>query len=296
MRTPRRTTIGLGLVLCALATHAQFDALPDSDATWAVSFWVGPGYPHEGEYYFYDELSPDTLLAGLDFKKLRASYSSGGYVYEGSNYAGALRDNGLGQVFFVEPGSDEPWLLYDFDVLPGDTVSDVYSLWMEDVIVFEVDTIVLNGRPRKRIGLACLTSPDWSAYHWIQGIGGVGGLFYTNTCGSVSGSGVLVCMSENDTIQYGGSEGSPGMCDLYLGTDEAITPTTITVAPNPSSGSFAIAAGKEAVLGCTVFDAYGAIVLDTPGSSVDLSRRVPGVYGLVARTGKGTFRTLLLLE
>ena len=115
-----RTRFHLGLItLCLFAGNeravAQFDALPDSNATWTTSFWIGPGYPYQGFHHTYDALHPDTVINGVTYQRLLES----GY------YAGALLDNGLGQVYHVQPGTTEPVLLYDFDVVVGDAVYGV---------------------------------------------------------------------------------------------------------------------------------------------------------------------------
>lgn len=274
----------------ASGVKAQFDALPDSNATWMVSFWIGPGYPYEGYFYEYEPVDPDTMIAGEVFKKLLVTGNFGG-----SGYAGAVRDNGTGQVYFCEPGGTTPALLYDFDVLPGDTVFDVFSGWMEDVLVHEVDTVVFNGRPRKRIGLACPTSPGWSANYWIQGIGGLGGFFFNNVCGSVSGIGSLICMTENDTVQYGMNEGSIGVCDIFLGAETQMIDAGAVAFPNPSDGSFTLNWTGDPVLRCVVRDAGGSELMEVDGTLIDLRGHAPGIYLAEITTAKGVDRVPLIL-
>jgi hypothetical protein len=286
----RRTLVFL-LFPMSLQAYAQFEALPMANATWATSFWVGPGYPYEGYYHAFDQDSPDTLFAGQVFKKLTVRFSSGGYVYPGSGYGGALRDNGLGQVFYWEPWAAEPQLLYDFDVLPGDTVFDAY---FGLALVHSVDTFMVNALPRKRIGLACVDQQEWASEHWIQGVGGTGGFFYSSLCGSVSGIGVLACMSVNDTLQYGGA--GFGDCEMILSVGEQTHGTRTWAVPNPSNGRFTLVAGGARVERCAIFDARGTWVKDEVGAIVDLSGLRPGVYMAQAITSSGISTALLMLQ
>ena len=281
------------LVVCAaLAAHrsaAQFDALPDSNATWTTSFWIGPGYPYEGYFHEYAPVDPDTIIGGEVFKKLLETNNFGG-PYS----AGALRDNEEGQVYYC-PNSGSPVLLYDFDVLPGDTIQDVMGLWVDDVGVYSVDTIVVNGTERKRIGLECLSSPGFASAYWIQGIGGNGGLLLTNACPSVSGSGTLICMTANDTIQYGLNVGSIGACDIFLGKGNATMNSDPTVYPNPSNGSFMFTSTAAPGSRWKVRDANGRELIDVEGDTIDLRGHAPGIYFAEFSTAYGNHRVPLML-
>ncbi|MBP6574582.1 MAG: T9SS type A sorting domain-containing protein [Flavobacteriales bacterium] len=290
MRTQLRNAIAFTSLFASLPGVAQFNALPDSNATWMTSFWIGPGYPYEGYFHEYDPINTDTIIGGEVYQRILLTDNFGG-----SYYAGALRDNELGQVYFCAP-SDTPKLLYDFDVLPGDTVQDVMGIWLDDIGVYSVDTILVNGTPRKRIGIECLSSPGFASGYWIQGIGGTGGLLLTSACASVSGSGTLVCMTENDTIQYGTNVGAIGACDIYLGMVEENETPSVSLRPNPSQGQFLIGVDKELILHCSVFDPQGRTVLRVRENTIDLSGHAPGVYTVLVQTDHSMLRAPLVLE
>ncbi len=290
MGTQLRNAIAFTSLFASLPGVAQFNALPDSNATWMTSFWIGPGYPYEGYFHEYDPIDTDTIIGGEVYRRLLLTDNFGG-----SYYAGALRDNELGQVYYCAP-SDTPKLLYDFDVLPGDTVQDVMGIWVDDIGVYSVDTITVNGTLRKRIGIECLSSPGFASGYWIQGIGGTGGLLLTNACASVSGSGTLVCMTENNTIQYGDDVGSVGACDIYLEVAEEQVIPTVSLRPNPSQGQFQIGVEEEEILQCTVFDPQGRSVLRARDNHIDLSGHAPGVYTVVVQTDHGMLHAPLVLE
>lgn len=293
MRTPRHLLSVIGLLLAAMPGSAQFDALPDSNATWTETFWIGPGYPYEGYFHTYDTASPDTVYNGEVYQKLLSTYSNN-FNIVGTGYGGAIRDNNLGQVYYWAPGEPDPALLYDFDVQVGDTVEDVfYSNWTQDVRVYSVDQITVNGTLRKRIGLECLDQPDFIGAYWIQGIGGIGGLWRTNPCLSVSGSGALVCMTVNDTVQWGGNVGEVGDCSLLLGGSElALNEAPLIIHPNPATERISISTLGEGRRDAEVIGPDGRVVMAMPltGTELPLTALPAGAYLLKVRGTAGTVR------
>lgn len=247
---------------------AQFDAIPDSNATWTTSFWIGPGYPYQGFYHSYDPVHPDTMINGVTYQRL----------LENGYYAGGLLDNGLGQVYHVQPGTTEPALLYDFDVVVGDTVFGVFGLFEQDVVVVSVETITVNDTPLLRVGVECSGMPS-GVVHWTQWIGGIGGLLTTNVCSSVSGSGELICMSVND-IGYYGVIGEPVDCSLYMGTSELAKDEALPH-PNPANDVLYIP-GVLPGRGVELFTSDGRTLrrLVAVNGQIDVADLVPGIHVL----------------
>jgi hypothetical protein len=292
MGTLQHAVFAIMFLLAASTATAQFNALPDSNAAWTETFWIGPGYPYEGFFHTYDTTSPDTIYNGEVYQKLLTTYSNNFMVW-GTGYGGALRDNGLGQVYYWASGEPAPALLYDFDVQVGDTVEDVYSIWTQDVRVYSVDQIEVNGTLRKRIGLECLDQPGFIGAYWIQGIGGSGGLFRTSACLSVSGVGALVCMTANDTVQWGGNVGAVGDCSLLLSQSElAANEESLLIYPNPATDRLSISHGGNARMDVEVIGPDGRQVLALPlfGKELLLSALPAGAYVLKVREATGTVR------
>jgi len=266
---------GIAFLVCILSflgSSAQFDALPETNAKWVVDEWIGPDLVDTYDYYLVSG-GHDTIIQGDTFYRLN-------YPYE----IGAIRDNENGQVYFRDFDIGQTFLLYDFDVLPGDTVFDVYQFLgaPRTFYVRTVDTIEYAGKMRKRIGIQDLPSEPIPFFYWIQGIGGTGGLL-TTCCISVGTYYYLNCMSENDTIQYGVGEGSPGQCFLLSNIDESASvpeiPTITTTAP----GIFNIE--NNGSLDIEIFSSTGALVLQTNGLGFDISQQPPGIY-IVRLRGK----------
>ncbi|HMQ76163.1 MAG TPA: T9SS type A sorting domain-containing protein [Flavobacteriales bacterium] len=278
-----------GLIVIQL--HAQFDALPGANASWTTSFWVGPGYPYEGYHYTYDAVSPDTVYNGTVYKKLLVATSIDGSIYP-AVYGGALYDNELGQVSYWEPGAADPVLLYDFDVIPGDTLYDVHGLYPQDVRVFAVDTVTINGTERRRVELECLGMTGPTGIHWIQGIGCTEGLLQMAVCGSVSGLGELVCMTASDTVQWGPNVGGVGDCALALGMADAPEALALTTYPVPAEEQLFVQGARTGAR-LEVYGSDGRIVLASTAHQgrLDISALLPGVHLLRVTDEDGEVRT-----
>ena len=90
MGTTRRPLFAFAILLTGLPVSAQFDALPDSNAAWTETFWIGPGYPYEGFFHTYDTTSPDTVYNGNVYQKLLTTYSNN-FIIWGTGYGECCR-------------------------------------------------------------------------------------------------------------------------------------------------------------------------------------------------------------
>lgn len=269
------------LVVCFVpfATMAQYNVLPTGPALWVDGFWVGPGYPYMGWSYSMDASEPDTMVDGINYERL-----------VGADPAYAIRDNGLGQVYFRTDGFDGEWLLYDFDVEVGDTLLFDFPFSFDSLRVASVDTVTMVGVERKRIGVTSYLGGTWPTQYWIQGIGSDGGLFNPCQGASVSGTSWLACMSESGIIQFGQTPGQPGDCLIYLpvptvSADQA----AVQVFPNPGKGMLTITCTIGAkVSAVRVMDAHGASVgtwrMDGDRLSMATEDWTSGVYTIEVMT------------
>ena len=279
MRNQIPINLSISLVLSSIPCSllSQFDAIPDSSAKWTIGSFEGPN--QVASYDLYLQYDNDTLIDGQEFGKLR--------FHPSNTYYGAIRDNGNGQVFY-HTTDNETHLLYDFDVIVGDTIFDVYVngfavSGLFDMIVSSVDTLFIAGSAHRQIGISTLIMGPPAVDFWVQGIGGSGGLVSTCGCGSVSGYNSLSCMSLNNTIMYGQLAGQQGSCFTVTDIVEEDNLHAIRPSSNPSAALFTFNLKQPKRI--IVYDAFGSEVLKTFGTSVDLGGEPEGVY--VARVFMG---------
>lgn len=238
------------LLLLSLGLSAQsFVSFPDSNARWINSYST---LNTSTQFYYYELVhtlkfclsAEDTLINNRSYSKI--SYCGGSTAY-----FGAIRDT-AGQVFVVPADSSEALLLYDFNLLPGDTLKDIYSLgfgnyWpgasprfeylgdtINPLIVQQVDTVYTSR------GLQRIVYPGTSGGPWIEGVGNSQGLFWDPFANISNFQIMLECMSIGDSIYYEGYNYPPtsaiaGPCDLSLDQQTEDNPT-LNLYPNPSKG------------------------------------------------------------
>lgn len=281
---------------CSFAAFSQvYVHFPDSNAVWVNTLY---------EYNFESPIpiaeltnvnyfcvnGEDTLIEGNTYTKINKC--------EGA-YHGAIRDNG-GQVFYVAVDSTVEHLLYDFTVEVGDVLTDVvvYDMLVE-LTVSEVDSILINGTYRAKIGL------EGSAY-WIEGIGNTFGLFcepWENVSGYRS---ALHCMFHDDTtyIHDGYESVNPGaVCQMDVGIEDDLELIHgIEIYPNPSNGIFNLK--SELVINWSdvvISNLVGGkqeVAIESTGNLhiVDLSELETGVYLLTYYAENQLYQLRLVKE
>lgn len=202
------TLLLLSVLFGNSGAKAQFHAMPTGASEWFVSFWIGPGTPWQGWTEGYEALDVDTVINGVGYTLLAGT---------------PIRDDLAGKVFAIEPGTEVERVLYDFTALPGDTIFNMHSnLWPGvDQVVVSVDTMIINGESRRRMGVAVVDmGSSGPENYWIQGIGSLAGPLQPCVCPSVSGMTYLVCMTEDGIGQFGAGVGSPYDCSVHMSIED----------------------------------------------------------------------------
>ncbi|MBK6627608.1 MAG: T9SS type A sorting domain-containing protein [Flavobacteriales bacterium] len=278
-------------MLPTLTLKAQFKALPDSTAIWNFRMYdTWQGLFDWRRTYLLPGGVPDTTINGQDYQSLSWYWDTGTWLEE---FGGGLRESGSGQVFYYHPNTEQEHLLYDFDVSVGDSVLGVWVAGTDPangftttMYVTGVDTIILGGQARKRIGIqniGVMGGP--TGYWWIQGIGGSAGLLETAGEPILDVVYGLECMSSNDTVWWSwGPVGAPGACSPNGVPEHVAFP--VVVGPNPGTGRYTLY-GSTLPAQMIVLDPQGREVLRTRTHNIDLSAHPPGLYTVVVTTDQG---------
>lgn len=240
---------GLFSISVAVGQTSLYHPFPDS-AFWRVDYqnFLQFQYPYEAYSYFHYYTTGDTLLNGKQHKKIFRSYVDYDLVnwtppYNPpqppvAGYAGALRDDATAnKVYFVFAGTAADSLLYDYNLIEGDTLKgyisqSVYS--NSNLVVLSVDSVSIDGQYRKRWNFANDYNGD-SAYV-IQGIGSSGGLIEPlNTYAIDFTYRHLVCVSRDTETLYTSTYNSVMGCTLIEGISDLKLENKINCYPNPFS-------------------------------------------------------------
>ncbi|MCB0793096.1 MAG: T9SS type A sorting domain-containing protein [Flavobacteriales bacterium] len=291
--------VTVSCTLPAMTMKAQFKALPDSSAIWNFRMydtWQGL-FDWRRTYLLSGQV--DTTINGQDYRSMTWYWDTGTWPGE---FGGGLRESGSGSVYYYHPNTDQEYLLYEFDVSASDSVLGVWVAgtdpangYTTTMYVSEVDTIILGGQPRKRIGVQSLGAMGGpTGYWWVQGIGGSAGLLETLGETILDVTYGLECMSSNDTVWWAwGPVGAPGNCSPNSVLDYQAQ--KLSVRPNPGTGIFTLSNPIPPVK-VMVFDPQGREVLRTRERTIDLTGHPPGLYTAVVNTERGRQAVRLVLE
>jgi len=286
------------LLACSAQGQGSFP-FPDSSAIWVQYFemMVTPPPLPEFEWTTSSNIcisGQDTLISGTEYRKVeRCDMGS----------VGALRDDS-GQVFFLATDSVQEHLLYDFTVVIGDTLRDVFTdeglAFGGGVYPVLIDMMVTQVGPdvdgRKVIHVNPIDGIG-PGQIWIEGFGSPFGLFSKQDPLNVSGYWAgIACMSYLDTIWYydpGGVYSTPGNCvPQYVGFRETVIDRP-SVRPNPTDGVVFVDMGSRPLEAAQLTDLQGRDaglkVSKTDGQvRMDLGTLPDGVYLLHLRSGVST--------
>jgi len=287
-----------------VSIQAQFPNFPDSNAYWGMYSWGVVNVTPEGYHetgitaiwgYHLKEENQDTILQGTSYNALW-----GGAQGQESVFAGGIRNDTTGRIYYFHPTTNSEYLLYDFNAEVGDSLVvwvGEYNFTGPSLLLMHVvslDTLEnSNGVEYKRIGIVndAAMAGGFGPEYWIQGVGGSGGLLSTYGTDLYPGdTPYLDCMSHDDTLW---PSGQPGICST-VGMEEQIV-AGVNVHPNPNTGQFTLnlQEGAAAVVSMTLWNSQGKRFAIRPkGSgrtmSVTLADDIPsGLYLLRVQLADG---------
>jgi hypothetical protein len=233
-----KKSLYLFIFLFSLQAGAQINAYFSNNPIWQVNSMCQMGYPciqNETKIYY---LNGDTLIQGLSYKKVfqkgqgsnnwmsnppAAPGCVGSYFYIDTVPCYFMRSSGK-QVYVRQLTENEEHMLYDFDLVLGDTLPITLNNYENDVTVIGVDSILTSDGYRKRFELAGNT---WSQY-LIEGIGHSKGLFEPMNVPLECGF-ELLCYSLNDSAFFPAVGPS---CNIAVSVED-LEMTKHSISPNP---------------------------------------------------------------
>ena len=285
-------TLALTLVLTRNSfsqTH-KYIPFPDSNAVWVQKLLDEFGQFKQGWQYFIEN---DTIINSKTYHKILSSDDSL-LMNRSQIWYGLRNDTAARKVFMFDNGSNQEWLLYDFSLNEGDTISLSWGgtgrYYLS--VITNIDTLLLNGKDH----LVYYTSYGLEARApYIEGIGSVSGLFEDTDF--FEGGTELVClMTGEDRMPY--FTYWPNTCELYhwtgLGDPLPAPRDEVSVFPNPLdySSQLELKSENDMVLQISIYKLSGQAVFesqDIPSNSLSLGDilKDSGVYFYTIITRNG---------
>lgn len=272
----RQITLSVALSFTLIGRAQEF-LFPTTSGRWLNAYYTVVPFPPPAVYTLnaqalFCSSGPDTLIGGTAYQRIS---------FCGGAYKGAVRNDG-GRVLYVPADSLSEYVLYDFTLEVGETISNVYyeqGFGQNDGYLIDVtctgayDDTEHEGR--RRIQLS-------DGAEWLEGVGNLWGLFTEPWVNISNYALALECMSEEDLVLYPAL--GPGACDLGMGV-QANGPTNaaLTASPNPTNGPISFTNSEDLITGLELFGPDGKthrLAIGTPANtvSVDLSDLACGVY------------------
>ena len=241
----RTTHLVIILLFSCLFTQAQeeyeYTPFPDSNAIWS-EFYVPPyGSDKDPSYHAIAIFNEDTVIEGITYQKLFRLYDTV-LNREKTEFIGGIREDSSKRIYFKgEPlkwllpsdnvlNENSEILLYNFSIKEGDTLRDYnFALHDDFLVVKKIDTILINGEPRKKYHF------QYSWQKWIEGVGNIRGLLFVT--GDIPNNGILntlVCFKHFGYQLYFNDDFSSCFPGPLANSTGKLRPVTIEVYPNPA--------------------------------------------------------------
>ena len=189
-----------------------------------------------------------------------------------------IREDSLGKVFITSDTSQQEYLLYDFDINLGDTISvsavmdfsyipsyPEKTIVSNKVVVNSIDTIFMIGKNRKKIGLSAIE--DGMTFYWVKGIGNITSGIITNNLGYINGlsSSEFLCYYRNDTMLYDNPDNYEWECFIEHHCSNSIKYNNeirknIILYPNPVANNLKLNLYNFQNKEVFIYDVYGRVV------------------------------------
>jgi len=161
----------ISIIFIKVATTQEYFPFPQDSAIWySLKIWPFPDPPPLYEYNTYLEfILGDTLINNMTYNKYYWTLCND-TVWQ-DNYYGAIRvDIENDKVYFLRSDLDYEVLLYDFTLVPGDTIS---TLQDDLIICLDTLTVLINEIPHKKLLIDIYIEEIELHYYmtWIKGIG-----------------------------------------------------------------------------------------------------------------------------
>jgi len=283
-------------ILTLMTVHGQtnvYHPFPTSNAFWQYRHWnsLNASIHNETRY----GLNGDTIISGNSYKKVYSLFDST-LTSPYSTYYAAIREQN--KKVYTVIGNLPEHLLYDFNLLAGDTIHYDYSLATGSSTTFSrvvtnIDSILLlDGKYRKRFAFnpVGFNSIEDTV---VEGIGSIMwvGLFnpLVNAWCTCGDGYEVTCFKQNDTAFYLNNP----LCDhcfcTFLTTLNDFEKQGITkIFPNPTNGKFTIETNTAEKQSVQVLDLNGRFVLSQKingTTSIDAGNLNEGVYNVIIKTG-----------
>lgn len=262
----------LAIILFVLSFKVEaqnYFPFPDSNSIWHVVNSFKEGWPSKYTY----EINGDTLMNGRVYNKL---------VNPDNNFFyGGIREDTLKRIYFFgnlinatfvnsnfydEYDTIKEYLLYQFGLDVGDTISIKAYPSVSPIEILRIDSIKIDGKFRLRYDVG---------NYWIEGIGSEKGLFgpYSYEFENYIR---LTCFQQNEKFIWPDTTGD---C-LTISVEDVKIDSKLKVYPNPTQNTLHIetSSQNQQIENIQIISLSGKNVVQTNQTPINTSELSQGIY------------------
>ncbi|MGB3080891.1 MAG: T9SS type A sorting domain-containing protein [Saprospiraceae bacterium] len=278
------------------------DFIPEDDL-YCLNSGLHPYYPEkiwteavyfEGQGWRTRKNAFDTNSVNLDgkvYRRLKNTFSENSTSWLLRNIY--LREQG-GKIYMYSTEGEQ--ILYDFNVMQGDTFHSGTVDLVHYFIVNKVDTIqLINDDYRRRYFLEAINpieeSSDANHVIWIEDIGNINGLFTNSNAWTVGwNTSTLLCMYWDSTLVY--DDPDHDGCWLLTTSTNEIDNQKIYFIPNPATEEITLMGYESDLEEIKIFNTNGQMIFTGMNNVINISNLHAGYYYATIRLKNSQFRNL----
>lgn len=242
-------------------------------------------------YYYHSQDTAQYTFMGNDYFKV--TYDTSATPTNNFNKFFLRNDTSAQQVFLYDSMTNAEYVLYDFGVVAGDTVRNIYNQMGLTPDSARVDSVVsrnLNGVSRKYIYTTSLGNP-WSWGYtkiWIEGIGST--YEFASPSGHNPFNGYeLICFNGNSQLLFGDTASCSSPSPNAI---QAKQKSEFSLHPNPAFSNLFLTIDIAEKITVEVYNISGQLVETFKGmnagyNQLDISGLPSGLYFLQVKTSSG---------
>jgi hypothetical protein len=262
----------------------EYVPLLNEDHTWKQIIFGWSTYSQE------IKIEGDTSIGEFTYKKIYAATEPFWDVWY---FQGAYREDVAEQTIYKWNGTFDD-IIYDFSVEEGESFTISPMGVPVNMLVNSTGTITINNVIRKTITFV----NNWFTETWIVGVGSSLGVLNPSS-NYDDFSPALTCFYIGNNLAYD-NPNEDTQCGLFL-SDGEITPSSISVFPNPAQRLFKIELPFGYQTASTeIIDAKGALVISYPSlplnNEIDISTLSNGLYYIKLILESETVKVIPLIK
>lgn len=285
--------------ICSLTAKSQtsvYHPFPDSNAVWSGvrSSWGG-GLLSTSNYKQY--INGDTTINGYLYHQIHeigvAKFDTSAFTPYSYGFIGGYRENASHQIFCYDIATNTEMMLYDFNVVVGDSVMCYYGTCY-GMFVSSIDSVFDGINYRRRFIVQDTTWGCSNCFHsMIEGIGSMNGLF-SGFGHPFEGYNELYCFAQNGIVRY--INDTTQSCNLITSLHEntASENVAVTISPNPFSNKLNFSSNNKNNSEIIIYDIVSRKILQQKfitSISLNTEQLAKGIYLYEVKFGNGLYKT-----